>query len=349
MEKKLPLNLDIPYNGMCRDMNRLVAIMASNKNIPWYINNFIPQVMYDTGNIHCYDTNYSYQIFDIYDQVAEFQFIKIKDSTLSILVEILDNNEYVLLNCDKYYIETFDEYINSHVYQEILIYGYNSEKQNFYFFSHLNNSKGYGVGEIGFTDLYSAIKESLMKVNEQEALNWQYGFGHPFTKFKVKDHDNRINLRKMFYLFYTQLYSHETMYTFLDNTKKVYYNGISIFDGLNKLIQSVENSKFDYSVQDTTIWSIKLLAEHTKSHEIRFNYLFKHNIISENKEIVSIIDGTSKQITILYNTLKKYLLLHKEKDIKKCYGMLEAIKENYINMLTLAITIIQDEIEKYIR
>ena len=61
-------------------MNRLIAIMANSSAMPWYINNFIPQVMYDNFNIHCYDTDNTYEVFSIYDEAAELNNFKFDDN-----------------------------------------------------------------------------------------------------------------------------------------------------------------------------------------------------------------------------------------------------------------------------
>lgn len=346
MKKILPLNRELVYGGMCRDRNRLIAITAYLNNLPWYLNNFIPHIMYNTYNIHCYETDNSYEIFDIYDQVAEFSFLKIKNNDLSPIFEALINNEYVLVNWDRYFVKETQNFMKNHEYHEALIYGFDSDKQVLYFHGSMINEKEFDVGEISYKDFLKSISESNNMVSQLEAKHWQYAFGHPFCKFSVNNNETKINLRKMFYKYYTQLRGFQDVQEFNDHeSRKHYRGGIAIFDGIYQLLKEAERNNQFLVTHGNALWSIKLMSEHIKSHELRFKYLFDHSFTVEDRVLLNKIDSLSKKVMILYVLLKKYSVFNSKKDIKKCFNLLNEIRSEYIEMLSKCMKIIQNSIE----
>ncbi|MBP2245832.1 hypothetical protein [Paenibacillus xylanexedens] len=338
----LPINRNIPYGGMLRDMNRIVAITSNSLALPWYINNFIPQLMYDTFNIHCYDAENTYEIFNIYDEVAEFKLLEIGDDLQSI-IESLKKEEYVLVNWDRYYVKQSNDYLKKHQYQEALIYGFDSGKNSFNYHESLINNKDYDTSEIAYDDLYLALRQSLEKTQQMEARNWQFAFSHPFSSFSIKKQFPKLNLRKMYHNFYTQLQGAEIEFSYGGNVKKKYYSGMMIFKGLQTLLNDLENNE-SLERYNQAIWSIKIFSQHMKSHEVRFKYVMEQNYIFFEQDIFDQIELVSRKLMIFFSLLRKYAVTLSKIDLSRARELLIEIKELYLLFLKRANILIENAI-----
>ncbi|GAA0383120.1 hypothetical protein [Paenibacillus motobuensis] len=325
-------------------MNRLIAIMANSSAMPWYINNFIPQVMYDNFNIHCYDTDNTYEVFSIYDEAAELNNFKFDDNVQTI-VNLLNNNEYVLVHWDRFYVKQTTDYLCNHEYHEALIYGYDSDKRVFYFHDSLINNKDYDIDEISYDDICLSLKDSIIRTQELEATHWQFAFGHPFSSFSIRSNLPEINLRKIYHDFYTQLRGSEIEFNYEGGEKRKYYNGMMIFNGLELLLETLEKN---ITLTDFTqgIWSIKLMSQHVKSHTIRFKYLIDNGYFSNDQEIFNQIDRVSSKLLILFSLISKYTMTHISRDLIRCREQLLVIKEEYFNLLSRATNLIETTMKK---
>lgn len=264
MRKELPINVNIPYSGMIRDRNRLIAILSMPSNQIWYAENFIPLLLYPNGNIHCYDTTNFYEIFNIYDQVIDYKAItKINIETIK---REIDDNRYVIALVDEFYLRGCIYYQSTHKYQEILIYGYDNQSGCFLFHGSQIDKKDYGCGECSYMDFEAAVMKAGEKISEMESVAWRVLFGHPLSSFRVKLWNTSLNIRKIYYHFSNLLIGKTITVSIGENTE-MFYSGKNIFNELSVRFDQIRTG--DKHSYERSIWCIKLLAGYITSYKLK--------------------------------------------------------------------------------
>lgn len=328
MKKILPINLEIYYSGMLRDRNRLVAIMSNKDMNSWYVENFIPLVMYPNGNIHCYDTTNYYEIFHIYDQVIDTKMLK------QISIESLENelkeDRYVIVFCDQFYLNGSTYYHRSHKYSEILIYGFCEEEKIFYFHAGQVNRKDYDSGECDYTDFLDAVKDTYERTNELESKTWQITFGHPLSSFKIRQVIPRMNIRQIYYHFEYLLMGRQITVQKVSDVE-TFITGINIFDEMerrySKLCIDNKNSFIH------PIWCIKLLSEYILNYKNIMDALNAQLGLEFCDEIYSESSKVSDELLSVYALLQKYMITEKETNIKKAIQLIHNVKEQFYTIV----------------
>ena len=301
---------------MIRDRNRLIAVMANDNFIPWYINNFIPLIMYESGNIHCYDTTNYYEIFDIYDRAMDMKFISESNSEISNIEKAISDGQYVLAFCDQYFVEGSVDYSLNHKYSEILVYGFDSDSRNLNIHTAMLGGKDYNCGLLSYDLFQESIVNSYVMVKELESTSWQFCFGHPLSSFKVKSEGiSSINFRKLYFQ-YCSLLSGKHIEIKVGQTKQEFYTGVNVFNGIEKLCEKILINKDDDTIT-TAIWTIKLLSQYIESHKYRLSYIEQMYGIKIDNQIKEDCSLVSLRIMMIYNLLQKYLRFGREHDIRR--------------------------------
>lgn len=345
MTLKLPINFDTVYGGMCRDRNRIIAVMSSDKKLPWLFNNFIPLVMYGSYNVHNYDTSNYYEVFDIYDQVIDLQLFEIGE--VKDIQNALESNCYIIACWDRYFIRGTPEYLKDHLIHEVLIYGYDSENRLLYFHDSAINGKEYDVGIISVDSFFEAIGNINKTIYSKESTQWQIAFGHPFSKFSIKNNNIDINLRKIFFDFYNN-YQGKKIDLHKSSESQQFYYGLNIFEGLHNILEEIKDGVFDASSKINAVWSIKLLSRYMENNVQRFYYLMDKGWIEWQGELLESYKRLSIDLLVLFNLINKIIFKRKSKDIFQAYELLECTKKNYTANLLLTIKLISKSLRKEI-
>jgi len=334
MEIKLCINEKICYSGMLRDRNRLIAIMSEEKFLPWYLQNFIPIIMYHNMNIHCYDTTYSYEIFELYSQVMDLE--SISNIDINNLVKYIKLNNYLLIYCDQFYLKDSIYYKKKHLGSEILIYGFNSEKKCFYYHTSLIKKAEYAVGECSYSDFLLSTRYSVLDSKMNESIQWQINFGHPFSKFSLKKEKIPFNLKKVFSHFENLLVDRKLI-MYVNSKEIINWTGCGVFDGIKELWMKMLKDRS--SVDQRPIWCIKLFAQYVLNYknilvfiETNYNISFERNLYKECEEL-------SQKLMGIYVYFYKYKLTGKtgKQDILECVIQAKNIVESIIEHLEILI------------
>lgn len=338
MKKRLPINNDVIYAGMCRDRNRIITALTNPNNVTWYINNFIPILMYNTYNIHCYDTSNYYEVFDIYDKVLNINIVDNCDFNIKTMTEAIANERYVVTNWDRFYVNNTAEYGKSHLIHEALIYGYNQEEEIVYFHDSALNGEEFGFGIISFNEFESALSNIVELTNKNESKKWQAAFAHPHAVFGIKSANEDINIRKIFHELSGQIEGKRTLVIDKDAGSKEFLHGIAVFDGIGNLItQYKSNVGFDLENREIAVWSIKLLADYMLTMGEKMKYIADKGFVFGINDMTETFHNISKELMMLHNVFKKYLTFRKERDALNAEGLVIKIKAEYVELLEFII------------
>lgn len=321
MRKELSVNLNIPYSGMVRDRNRLIAILTIPSNQIWYAENFVPLLLYPNGNIHCYDTTNFYEIFNIYDQVIEKK--EITQINVDAVKQEIDNNRYVIALVDEFYLCGCVYYQSMHKYQEILVYGYDDFQESFLFHGSQINKSDYGCDECAFVDFEAAVLSSNKRISEMESVAWRVLFGHPLSGFQIKTWDSPLNICKLYYHF-SNLLMGKIITVSKGQDTETFYAGMNIFDELRERFEQIrEDDKQSY---ERAIWCIKLLAGYFSSYKNIFSLMNIQYGINFGAELDNVVDLISQKVLSIYSLLQKYVITKKRRNIDRVKETMELVK-----------------------
>ncbi len=337
MRKELPVNLNIPYSGMVRDRNRLVAILTIPSNQTWYAENFIPLLLYPNGNIHCYDTTNFYEIFNIYDQIIEKK--EITQINVNAVKQEIDNNRYVIALVDEFYLSVSVYYQLMHKYQEILVYGYDDCREFFLFHGSQIDKKDYGCGECAYADFEAAVLSSSKRISETESVAWRVLFGHPLSGFQIKTWDSALNICKIYYHF-SNLLMGKTITVSRGQDTETFYAGMNIFDELSARFDQIRAD--DKQSHERAIWCIKLLAGYFSSYKNIFSLMNVQYGINFEAELDNTVDSISQKVLSIYSLLQKYVITKKSRNIDRAKETMTSVKEQVEMLWKIISTIIQD-------
>lgn len=322
MRKELPINLNIPYSGMIRDRNRLIAILSDSSNQTWYAENFIPLLLYPNGNIHCYDSTNFYEIFNLYDQVIETK--SINQTNAEAVKREIGNNRYVIALVDEYYLCGCVYYQSVHKHQEILVYGYDDQNETFLFHGSQIDKKDYGCGDCSYADFEAALLSTCEKITEIESDAWRVMFGHPLSCFQVKLCEADLNIRKIYYHF-SNLAAGKTIVVSHNQNIETFYAGSSIFDEMIKRFWQIRNGeKHSY---ERSIWCIKLLAGYFTSYKDIFALIREQYGIDMDSDVGEMVEAISKEVMSVYALLQKYVVTEKSRNIDRAIETIFIVKD----------------------
>ncbi len=323
MKRELPLELNIPYSGMLRDRNRLIAIMANHSNMAWYTENFLPLLLYPNGNIHCYDTTNFYEIFNLYDQVIDIK--SIRQISIEAIKNELDTGNYIIALVDGFFISGSVFNKTNHGHLEILVYGYDEQEECFLFHGSQIEKQDYGCGKCCYDDFIKALMSSLEKISEIESNTWRVLFGHPLSSFKVKSWNKSINVKKTYYHFNNLLTGKKILIFGMDG-EELFFSGSMIYEGIIENLELIKNGKIeDY---ERAIWCIKLLSGYFISYKNVLSMLRKQGVTDIGYEIDEIIEIISKDLMSGYALLQKYYITGKTRNIDRAIEIFSRVKCN---------------------
>ena len=107
----------------------LCVILAYDKYLPWYYNNFI-QVFSNTESNGYVEINYL-EDRDCYIEIADvvclgYHLLKNEKSILEFIIEKINMGYYLVMNVDEFYLPNKEEYQKNHFVHSSLIYGYDN-------------------------------------------------------------------------------------------------------------------------------------------------------------------------------------------------------------------------------
>ncbi|MBA2212603.1 hypothetical protein [Sellimonas intestinalis] len=347
------LSIEKPEATSSSHQATIFSILKSKKEgKQWIINNYIQlfclKDLYRARDIRKGTLDYFYNeygdwsLFELSaNPLLEFALIdfqtfrelrkKYKISLIELLINAINNNKYIYLGIDKYYISFYEEFGKVHCAHHLFINGYD-EKEG-YFVSHDNFIQGkYCEHNISF-DVIERAFEGVLKDASLEAD--AYVGGIAFLKYRIrywhKESKNmfEFNLEKIVqslkeYLmqpFYKDRYAYMKDYVF----------GIECYDELKKMICYNEDSKniIDYR-------AFCCLRDHKKIMIFRLENM--QNILKFDLENCILgMREVERELSIIINMILKCNIKNDEEIIERIVKRFDNVKRKEIAILSEAI------------
>lgn len=312
-EEKI-LNVYKPLISCLPRDNFVFSVLSNNKEVldTFILNHYIDT--YTLYNKKCHDYNLRFSdSLNCFISKKYFLYVfnsrELIDDLCIYIEKCIDNDYYVLLDIDAFYIPLY--YSNSHYTHEIMIYGYNSCKSIFYvrdFFDGQN----YEIAECSYKDMISAFRG----VDEKKLYAYYDGILALKLNEKFDVNIYKDEIKTKIFNFYN--YSFE-----IDKYKN--YGG-SIFDSLIVQLNDERNINAPYTFLvihmnfikihiDLMVYRIKLLNDLNYILEEQLSKLIlikKEAEIYLNKFIKYKLNEKRYQNTLSENISNKIIILKKE-------------------------------------
>lgn len=293
----------------------IVISMNDNQYYKWIFNNFIQLKLSTSSGLyidycsllernskHCIahallnTISENKQIINDYG-IDMFQYIKCN----------IDNNRYIMIWLDEFYIPQLSAYKKYTYYHESLIYGYDEGNLQLYLVSF----KG------GKPKTITVSIEQLMQAS-RKSTNQMYIF-----EYSPNNNLYEIDIAHIF----SNIRDYLEGFNSAARTNYIYYSNDGVY-GINIYNELLKSENQDNFLADERI--PYLLYEHKKCMYDRFNYLFKYGIISASnkKEILNYLENIRDEAHNMLYLVIKFQISKKEIIKTSVFNILKNIKNN---------------------
>ena len=269
----------------------------------------------------------------------------------SLFIERLENNFYIQIEIDEYFIHTYDLFETEHISHWLYIYGYDKEKQGFYCMDNFRNSK-FGYEVIPAEEVINSIKENynsfLRKLSFNRNMTAEEKIGPSIAMFQVlpylADPLNKevlaINMKRIISLLkhYLNIDFSNVPY----RASEYYVYGTDVYDSLYQYLESIleGNRKID-------VRAFCSFLDHKALMLWRMDY-----ICNVNKDIpgISVLGGCIKndyrnlihdKLYLCIMRMLKYNITRKKGILYRILTELHHIKEDEIQILNKFIHLLE--------
>lgn len=152
------INKDMPCSSYCWLANRY-AIVSQIPDYIYYICDELNMAILEENNrIHFIGKNCSKVLNSHFTNLLNFSELNSLE-ILQFCEESLNNNKYILIKVDKFYIKACSQYNDKHEFYEILIYGKN--KNEFYFLNLCDRTKLWDTMTLSADELFDGSLSAL--------------------------------------------------------------------------------------------------------------------------------------------------------------------------------------------
>lgn len=244
------------------------------------------------------------------------------------ITDTINNNDYLLIYIDRYYLSFDSKYYHTHHLQhELLIYGYDDDV--LYIADYSSNGK-YIFAQCTFNELYDGYFN--MQIDENSQYMGDVRILHVDNNIKYE-----INMQQMEY----------ALNAFLDSKTSFYLNkvqeqifGMKVFNILSERVKKCEKENCNIDIR-----SFHLLYEHILLMRLRVKYLIENNYFiskcSYEEELSKLLNDAFllRNLTVKYNIARDCKLI--ERIINKIenlkieeYKLFSSLKEEISKMAT---------------
>lgn len=302
------LKIQEPFLNTYTSYGCLFSVMDSTL-WPWVFNNFIQVCYAHDWKMHVFQSHHMLlkNCPGIHFHTIPQDLIKVKwkNSLKEIIIDSINNNYYLFIYIDRYYISSSHYYQREHLYHEAFIYGYDIEKSLIYIGDNLSEGK------------FEYVSFSFEEVEEGYwATDAEFDFFSEVRILKPNENSNiHIDLGQIVQHVHNYLYSVKT-YDLLQEQEFEY--GLN---SIEKLLTDIKESFLLNSELDRR--SFHLLYEHKLLFEKRVEYLITKKYIEHNEVLLEGISDLKKWYLILRNTVLKYNFKKNPQDLIKVESILK--------------------------
>jgi hypothetical protein len=305
MKKLLPINDRPMIIGYTHHAYPLSIASINDNYKDWFFSNFIQLKSYKTFfpedtfidfdfTYHYYDNNPWIDTTCINEEEQED--ISIED----LVIECIENDEYICIFVNQYFISGLNGYQSFHFTHEILIFGYD-EKEQLFSAIGFDKTGNYSKMNVNKSELLLGYQHR----NEKRLFNREY----PIYKYKYSDRFKcKLDIDNIKDLINDYLLSTDTPTKRSQKDRLHYFEhvyGLSVYNYL-KLYYSDPTRNKD-------IRPAHIFWEHKKVMLERLNYLYKRKIV--NEKLYSKYENVVELASILRSKIMKYNFTSNSKEL----------------------------------
>lgn len=325
MKKLLPVGYPVvkAYKWHAVPLTILSAHCTDNL---WIFNNYLQLVVQDyPDNAHWLDF---YSIYDLHN-VPRFPWLNVQNirppqltnyvDLIDFFKDCIDSNNYLDVHYDMYYLDHAFAYQLNHRISNMLIYGYDTDKNCFYAMDYLyNSSKIYDSLEIDM----NLLVQSVLSDYNNRGIKGIYEYDSDY-KFEL---DMDIAIAQM-----EDYITAQNNFKFFDRTQKKYPGtykdmgyGIEVYRYLNIYIESVINGTLKFHVLPfVTLHEHKLCVfGFVKTAEEMTKENLKSNEINDIVRQAGIIRTLGIKYKLTHNVSLLYTIRNRINDLNKAESMI---------------------------
>lgn len=324
MKKKLPVKQ--PIINTYTSYGAIFSIIPYSA-WPWVMNNFI-QLNYvyawdmpTFGNHRMLMSNCP--AINFYERPGSMVYKKESDF-MNIIVDGINQDYYLFIYIDRFYIKVADEYQKEHFPHEIFIYGYDLELEEVYVADNLQHGK-FIFTICTFSELTSGYNNMTPDIDFFYTIRY------------LSIHENTIcslNVNQIISGLVAYLYCFET-FDIVGSISKMDY-GIAVIDNALQQITNSSGKKID-------IRFFHLFYEHKLLMEARVKTLIENNYIKNNEINIEEFAKLKWDAISLRNLVIKYNVLLKDELRIRIYNKLTLMKKKDIEHLSYLIWLLRRE------
>nr|WP_154960795.1 hypothetical protein [Paenibacillus xylanexedens] len=318
----------------------LFSVIAKDESyLPWYYSNFI-----SIGINTCDDTLYFTDHFsffeygegltscpwlEVYKPPHKTIYYHYSHDIQKVLTSYLDNNKYIWIHLDQFYIPLSEHYKKVHKEHSVLVYGYDDTTNIFYIADSLDNGK-FTKTKLSYQELKSAWESDICEHFRRlfrviSRKSGEYTLNTEHLKNQIEDYLSSKSINSGIYWDQIPV---DGPHSYVQN-RKFWIFGQEVY---NYILNLFQESSGDQSLDLRIPY---LLLEHKKCMLERIQYLNleNHNIYSEYKEIVN-HSLTFLNLSIKYNILTSESTLNRiEARIKEIVSSEKIILRKLLELL----------------
>ncbi len=322
MNNKLPIDIQHNLSASLLYANPLSIINANKNLVPWIHENYIlvEGIDYKNEQMLIYTDGYSISNLHYNNSLIKFDSIPVHflyvDNLCKNIMEAIDDHAYVYIYLDEYYILNSIGGGRRHYLHEIMVYGYDREREIIYAVT-LDATGHYNAIEESFKNVQIAfLSESLKNmVGEAGDLYYEWEEKNRFILIDGKQYNEPYvfdvkNFKSKIVRYLSGEHTSEELY-FAKVSSEYRFMGSKYYD---LLISKIKNDT-GYQLLDTGYQLFNLinhLYEHKKNMVDKLEYLA---LISKKNEIGTLAEKYKQEVYLPIRTLR-FLMLKIKRELQ---------------------------------
>ncbi|PWW07315.1 hypothetical protein DFQ01_102207 [Paenibacillus cellulosilyticus] len=314
-----------------------LAMMDKEVNFPWVISNFIQ--LYTPYNLFD-DPNCDYHFLDFYllsknDESSPWLEIKNihnlvfkrNQNVIDFMHKAIDDDYYLYLYYDAYYLPHSYSYKKEHSPTNILIHGYNEKDRLVYGYDYSYN----GIYKLEVQQIdYDSFEQSIIHLDYSNDSWAEYSqMCRPLTVNQMVDISMIIMLLTDYLDAYPS-YKRVKDGSYFGNS----YFGIEVYKSLKHYLELLKCNK-----TTGNILPFSILWEHKRCLVHLFEYLYRNGVV-HRQELLNPFRILEEQAFNLRNMMLKFMLTKKESLIERMIPIVDAIEQCERSSLSLLVQLL---------
>lgn len=353
MIKKLPINIDPHVTTECYNFYRLAITLTLEENTGWFFERFFNLYMYEDYSLSYYDWG-GHDYLSLYDEVLDIYSFKPQHNLFTEVKEPIDNDEYLLVYCDQYYIKGTKGYGKYSYLHETLVVGYDDcDKGVFCLNLNLNEAK-WSIDKVSYDEFEKAVRTAFDIIKKKpDDYTWITQYNLPLSKVRLRQpiFTGNVRIPRLLecvnYYLEGKVVKSDFELPHLLSMPNVYRKGISIYKGYYKdLYYDLKNQKVILSDNLSIIYGLKKVVEAKELmvKRLQLKVFESHpHLVEKSQELVM-------NLSLAFKLMVKYSFSENNEYLERAMTYIKISEQIDIDLMSefkkVLITMVKDDFSK---